>query len=85
MTGHLYELTDAEAATLAAAARILAERTIGSVWAVSVRAGAGHARMVAHMQSGSDVGLEDVGLEGGGLARRLTATVREHNARRSAR
>ena len=85
MTGHLYELTDAEAATLAAAARILSERCIGSVWAVSLRAGAGHARLVAHMQSGSDVGLEDVGLEGGGLARRLTATVREHNARRSAK
>ena len=84
MTGHLYELTDAEAATLAAAARILAERTIGSVWAVSLRAGAGHARLVAHMQSGSDIALGDVPLDES-AARGLAASVKVHNARRSAR
>ena len=84
MTGHLIELLPAEAATLAAAARILAERTIGSVEGVSLRAGAGHCRLVAHMQSGVELELRDIEI-GERTGPDLAASVRVHNARRSAR
>ena len=84
MTGHLTELLPAEAETLAAAARILAERTIGSVEGVSLRASAGHARLVAHLQSGVSVELRDIEI-GERAAADLAASVRVHNARRSAR
>jgi hypothetical protein len=84
VTGHLLELLPDEAATLAAAARILAERTIGSVHAVSLRAGAGHVRLVAHLQSGVELELRDVEI-GERAGPDLAASVRVHNARRSAR
>ena len=83
MTGHLHELLPAEAATLAAAGRILAERAIGSVEDVSLRAGAGHARIVVHLQSGTDLELARVALDSH-AAEGLGASVRLHNARRGA-
>ena len=83
MTGHLYELTDAEAATLAAAARILAERCVGSVWAVSLRGSSGIARLTVHSERENLV--LDEALIGPTAARELAEAVREHNARRSAK
>jgi hypothetical protein len=84
VTGHLLELLPAEADTLAAAARILAERTIGSVESVSLRAGAGHCRLVAHLQSGVELELRYVEI-GERTGSDLAASVRVHNARRSAK
>ena len=83
MTGHLIELLPAEAETLAAAARILAERCVGAAWGVGVVASAGHARLVVHMQSGTDLELDGVALDDR-AAEGLAASVRVHNARRSA-
>ena len=83
MTGHLTELLPAEAETLAAAARILAERCIGAAWGVAILGAAGHARLVVHMQSGTDIELDGVALDDR-AADGLSASVRVHNARRSA-
>ena len=83
MTGHLTELLPAEAETLAAAARILAERTIGAAWGVAILGAEGHARLVVHMQSGHDLELDGVALDDR-AAEGLAASVRIHNARRSA-
>jgi hypothetical protein len=82
--GHLLELLPYEAIGLANAARILEERAIGPIAAVSLRASPGVCRFVLHMQSGEDVELGEVEigrLAAGGLA----ASIREHNAERSAK
>lgn len=81
MTGHLLELLPAEAATLAEAARILSERCMGPVSAVSLRASPGVCRLVAHLQSGTDAPLEYAEHDAADIA----ASVRIHNAERSAR
>lgn len=81
MTGHLLELLPAEADALAAAARILAERCMGPVSAVSLRASPGVCGLVAHMQSGRDTELREVEHDAADIA----ASVRVHNAERSAR
>lgn len=80
-TGHLTELLPSEAATLAAAARILAERCVGPIAAVSLRASPGVCRLVVHLQSAASVHLEDAEQSADDIA----ATVKIHNAERSRR